>query len=121
MSALKACDTQVLDQILAQDYRGYDIRGQAEDRELILETFCPGTATLDELRTEDCRIEVFGEVGLITGKGSITGTWMGHSWSHRVRFSDLFLHREGSWQLYSSQMTEMDEESDAFSGKQKGS
>jgi hypothetical protein len=44
--ALRAGDTDTLTQLIAEDYRGFDLRGNPEDRKIILEVYRPGGAKL---------------------------------------------------------------------------
>lgn len=105
--ALLACDTAALDGLLAPDYRGYNLQGELEDREVVLQAYRPGETALETWEVKDLRIDVFGEIGLVTGRGHVAGTWKGHPWAHHLRFCDIYLSREGAWRLYLSQATPM--------------
>ena len=107
--ALFACDTATLDTLLARDYRSYNLRGELEDREVVLDAYRPGAATLTEFEVHELEIEVFSEVGIITGKGYVAGTWAGESWCHHLRFCDVYVNRDGRWQLFLSHATPMDD------------
>lgn len=113
--ALMACDTGALDDLVSQGYRGYNLRGQPEDRNDILETYRPGAAVLDTWEFDDLEVEVFPDVAVLTGKGLVAGTWMGERWSHYLRFCDLYVRREGAWLLHLSQATPMEDQEDGSS------
>jgi len=106
--ALKACDTEALESLLASDYRSYNMRGQLEERDVVLEAYSPGNVTLEAWELDDIQMEVFQEVGVITGKGFIAGRWQDHPWSHHLRFVDMWVLREGRWQILLSHATEME-------------
>ncbi|MGW8266538.1 MAG: nuclear transport factor 2 family protein [Longimicrobiales bacterium] len=107
--ALFACDTETLDALMAEGYRSYNLRGEEEDRNVVLAAYRPGGVTLTDFEVSELRIEVFSEVGVLTGRGFVAGTWEGQSWSHHLRFCDIYVAREGSWQILLSQATPMEE------------
>ena len=107
--ALMACDTRALDELMAPDYRSYNLRGHLEERDVVLEAYRPGGVSLDEWDLEDVRVEVFSEVGILTGRGHIAGRWQEEPWSHDLRFCDVWVRRQGSWQLLLSQATPMED------------
>ncbi len=105
--ALMACDTEALKDLYAEDFRAHNIRGGVEGRDLVLETFKPGGVRLDVFEAEDLEVEVLGEVGLLTGLGSISGRYDGGEFRHRVRFVDIYLWRDGRWRYHFSQSSEL--------------
>jgi len=107
--ALFAQDTRTLDALLAEEYRSYNLRGELEDRDVVLTVYSPGGAVLKEFQVEELQIDVFSEVGIVTGKGYVEGTWEGQPWSHYLRFMDVYVHSDGRWKILLSQATPMEE------------
>lgn len=103
--ALLANDVDTLDALLASDYRGYNLQGGLEGRDLILQAYSPGVVTMDRFETSDLLVETFGDIGIITGLGSVAGSTGGERWEHDLRFCDIYRHREAGWQLYLSHAT----------------
>ena len=103
--ALFNSDTETLREMIAEDYQGFDPQGQPQDMKMILEAYRPGGVKLDRYDVENLAIRIVGDVGIITGKGCIQGTYAGHEFGHQLRFLDLYVHREGGWRLYVSQVT----------------
>lgn len=103
--ALFACDTETLDEILAPEYRGYDLNGNLETRSAILEAYRPGTTTISEWEISDLQVEEYPEVGILTGVGYVAGEWKGEPWSHRLRFCDVYVKRGNAWVLLLTQAT----------------
>jgi len=108
--ALLANDVDTLDRLLAQDYRGYNLRGELEGRELILQAYSPGIVTMDRFETDDLRVEVIGEVGIVTGCGIVEGTAGGERWKHDLRFCDIYRDGTAGWELYLSFATPIEAE-----------
>ena len=103
--ALFSCDVQMLKELMAEDYVGYDPHGNPQDLKMTLEAYQPGGTKLDTYDVEEIETRVIGEVGIITGKGYIHGTFAGCEFEHNLRFIDLYILREGRWKLYLSQVT----------------
>ncbi len=105
--ALLAGDTEALREIYAEDFRSHSLHGDVEGRAAVLDAYGPGGVRLDVFEVEDLTAEVFGEVGLLTGLGSISGSYDAAEFRHRVRFVDIYLQRDGRWRYYLSQSTEI--------------
>lgn len=105
--ALLAGDPEALWELYAEDFRSHSLSGEVEGREAVLEAFGPGGVRFDIFEIEDLAAEVFGEVGLLTGLGSISGSYESAEFRHRVRFVDIYLWRDGRWRYYFSQSTEI--------------
>jgi len=104
-AALFANDVERLETMLADEYVGYDPLGNPQDKRLSLDAYRPGAAQLDAYDCEDVETRVIGEVGIITGTGYIHGTFAGAEFEHHLRFLDMYVFRDGRWQLYLSQVT----------------
>lgn len=94
-------------ELYAEDFRSHSLRGDVEGRDAVLEAFGPGGVKLDMFEVEDLEVEVFGDVGVLTGLGSISGRYQRTEFRHRVRFVDIFVRRDGRWRYHFSQSTEI--------------
>ena len=98
-------DVQKLKELMDEDYIGYDPEGNPQDLKMTLEAYQPGAAKLDRYDVEEVETKKIGEVGIVTGKGYIHGTFAECEFEHELRFLDLYILREGKWILYLSQVT----------------
>ncbi|MBU8923235.1 MAG: nuclear transport factor 2 family protein [Bacteroidales bacterium] len=103
--ALFAHDVQILKELMAKEYVGYDPHGNPQDLKMTLEAYQPGGAELDTYDVEEIETRVIGDVGIITGKGYIHGRFAECEFEHNLRFLDLYILRDGMWRLYISQVT----------------
>ena len=103
--ALLASDSGALREMIAEDYQGFDPQGQPQNLTMILEAYRPGGVKLQRYDVEDLETRIIGDVGIITGSGRIEGRYAEYEFSHHVRFLDLYVQRDGRWQLYLSQVT----------------
>jgi hypothetical protein len=107
-NALLSNDTEILDSLLAPDYRGYSIRGELEDRDAVLGAFGPGGVSMEEFSTENLLIDIRGDVGIVTGRGFVRGTFQGEEWQHYLHFCDLYEETGGRWKIFLSHGMEVD-------------
>lgn len=105
--ALLSGDRAAIRDLYADDFRSHSLRGDVEGRDEVLEAFGPGGVKLDMFEVEGLAVEVFGDVGILTGLGQIGGRYDKTEFRHRVRFVDIFHRREGRWRYRFSQSTEV--------------
>lgn len=107
--ALASNDLAALTRQYSEDYRGHGIRGEVEGRDLVLATYGPGGVQQYRMADVEVEAEVWGGVGLVSGHGVVSGAYAGTPFAHRVRFLEVFLWRDGRWQCYRTQCTEIAE------------
>lgn len=107
--ALHTNDVQVLNMLIAEEYVGFDPHGNPQDKTMIIDAYKLGDARLDKYSLDDLTTLVIGSVGIISGKGYIHGKYAEFEFEHSLRFLDIYIHREGRWQLYLSQVTPLRE------------
>jgi ketosteroid isomerase-like protein len=105
--ALCAPDPAALERLIAEDYRGFDLRGDIEQRQTILDSYVPGKARLTKFELDEIATHVFGEIGLVTGLGRIAGIYENDRFHHSLRFCDIFVRRDSRWRLFFTQNTEI--------------
>jgi ketosteroid isomerase-like protein len=108
--ALFSNDVDTLDAIMAPDYRAYNLRGGLEERDLVLQAYCPGVVKMERFETSDLQVEIFGEIGIVTGCGFVAGLAGGEQWEHDLRFCDIYRRTGERWQLHLSFATPLDSE-----------
>ena len=106
-NALLKCDENGLDEIISDDYQGFSLHGTIESKEIILQTFKPGSIELTKYITSDIQYEVTNNLGIITGKGNIEGIYDETKFQHEVLFTDIFKYANDKWKYYKSQVTEI--------------
>jgi ketosteroid isomerase-like protein len=103
-------DTDALKKLFAEDYRSFDIRGNEEDRNLILDVYRPGGVLLELYEMDQDRVDVFEDVGFFTGRGRVRGRYGDQIFEHTIRFTDIYRRMGGHWRLWLSHATEIQEE-----------
>ncbi len=74
---------------------------------MMLHAYGPGGVHLDAYETRDVATRIIGDVGLVIGAGTLSGTYGEHHFAHNVRFLDVYVHRGPTWLLSVSQVTEV--------------
>ena len=103
--ALFANDVPLMKMLMAEEYIGFDPLGNPQDLKMSIDAYQPGAVALNRYDIEEVEARVIGEIGIITGKSYIQGIFAGSEFEHNLRFLDLYIHRNGRWQLYLSQVT----------------
>ncbi|MGV8040372.1 MAG: nuclear transport factor 2 family protein [Thermoanaerobaculaceae bacterium] len=105
--ALASNDLAALTRLYADDYRGHGVRGEVEDRDLLLATYAPGGVQQYRMADVELEFEVHGGVGVVSGRGLVSGSFAGTPFAHRVRFLEVYLWRDARWQCHRAQCTEI--------------
>lgn len=72
-----------------------------------MESFKPGRIKISKYEVSGIAYEVFSEIGIVSGKGFIAGSYENHEFHHQVLFIDIFKYIDDSWRYFKSQVTEI--------------
>lgn len=107
--ALMQNDLELISELYADDYKGHNIRGGEEDKNLVMEFYRSDGVKLDRYEVMEMNAEVFDSIGIIKGKGFISGNFQQYKFEHQIRFVDILVKRDKKWKYYFSQATEIQE------------
>jgi len=108
--AFKTCNVQELEKLVLDDYKGFSLHGTIETKKDILENFKPGIISISEYLVEDIEYALFANIGIVSGKGTISGSYNKYEFQHNVLFTDIFKYVNENWRYYKSQVTEIKSE-----------
>ena len=95
-------DRATLEQLLADDFSYTHSTGVMSNKtQEIADTM---SSQWTSSRTDDMKVRVFGDVGIVTGRQTLEGTSKGYVSGPR-RFTDVFVKRNGKWQVVAGQTT----------------
>ena len=109
-NALRTCSVGNLEEMILEDYRGFSLNGTIEVKGDILMYFKPGCIKLSKYEVLEVEYEVFSEIGIVSGKGVIEGSFEEHKFQHKVLFIDIFKYVNDNWRYFKSQVTEIQSE-----------
>jgi ketosteroid isomerase-like protein len=97
-------DIAYLEHLYAKEFRVQDIRGDVNSREDDIAMFREHRITPQFVRDEDMNVRVYGETAVVTGIENVGGTYgsgprKGQFAQFSIRFSNVFVRRDGRWQL----------------------
>ena len=96
-------NVEVLEELLAPEYRGYDVSGQLQNRNGLLSAYARGTLRLAALRISELQTKIMGDVGLVAGIRVVSGRLGAGKLDLRLRFLDVYTWGTAGWQLIASQ------------------
>jgi len=99
-------DIPYLERLYADEFRVQTMNGSVASREDDIAMFREGTIKPESIRHEDINVSFYGDVALVTGIENVAGTAFGGPRAEfSLRFTNVFVHRDGHWQLVLHQST----------------
>jgi ketosteroid isomerase-like protein len=96
-------DRATIDAILAPEWSVTDASGHILTKQQVLdETFGSTDRRIDTMMIDDVRVRLYGNTAVTTGRTRATGSYRGTSSSVVLRFTDVFIRRDGRWQVVAS-------------------
>lgn len=105
--ALIKRDGAFLKQLYADEYTYTDSTGKVFDKKTDIADSVSGKWQIDSARHGDVKVRVYGDVAVVTGLNTLAGRYEGADISGPRRFTDVFLKRDGRWQVVASQTTKV--------------
>ena len=100
-------DRKTVDSILASEWSVIDLTGHVLTREQVLKELGSGDRRIESGSVDDLRIRTYGDTAIVTGRSVLAGTYQGNKASVTQRFTDVFIKRDGRWQVVASQGTQV--------------
>jgi len=105
--ALLAADTVALSRMLAPDFVEISRFGTVRTRADNIRDIAAGVLHLTTIKYDSLNVRVYGDVAVLTGIADNTGTMRGFPFSGRIRYTRVFVRRDGRWQAVLMQQTPM--------------
>ena len=98
-------DLEGIARLVADDWIIVDPNGEIVDRKRFFEVIKSDALTHDMMESEDFRVRVYGDSGVVTAITSTKGKFMGQEFSTQERATDVFVKRDGRWQCVLTHLT----------------
>jgi ketosteroid isomerase-like protein len=98
-------DYEAVDRILAEDWVGIDYDGKIVAKPQAMEDLKSGTSTLVSEALGPMTVRVFGNTAVVTGSDTERSTDRRKDSSGKYVWTDVFVFRNGRWQVVASQST----------------
>lgn len=105
--ALKTNDVKILERIMADDFIITNVDGSVNSKEQEIAPFRSTDLKFDTVSLQDVKITLYGTTAIVRGSGKFTGKSKWGAFSSREHFTDVYLKRDGKWQVVSSHSSAM--------------
>jgi len=105
--ALLSADTTALSQLVAAEFVEISRLGTVRPRAANMREIATGTLKLNTIRYDSLTVRIYGDVAVLSGIADNTGTYLGASFTGKIRYTRVFVWRDGRWQAVTMQQTSM--------------
>jgi len=105
--ALLAADTVALSRLIAPDFIEISRTGALRTRADNIRDIASGDLHLTSINYDSLHVRLYGDVAVLTGIANNTGSFHGFPFSGRIRYTRVFVRRDGRWQAVLMQQTPM--------------
>ena len=103
-TATEKRDVAFLEKLYADEYLGTGPEGDTITKAQDLSRV-KGSSTASPFVLSDMKVRVYGETAVVTGVNTVDWTVNGKVVKGAIRFTDVFVRRDGRWQVVASQGT----------------
>lgn len=107
--AIVRCDFAEIDRILADDLTYTHSSGRLETKAQFLAALQSGLR-FEAIEPEEVLVRVYGDAGLVTGRAQMRVRSQDRQTSFAVRFTTVYVKRQGRWQMVAWQSTRLPEQ-----------
>lgn len=105
--ALLRGDTLALSRMTAAEFYEVSRFGVVRSRSMNLQEIASGALKLLTIRYDSTTVHTYGDVAVLTAIADNTGEYRGTPFSGRIRYTRVFVRRDGRWQAVAMQHTPM--------------
>jgi ketosteroid isomerase-like protein len=98
-AARVARDVAFLEKLYAREFRITAMNGTIVERDADIAKFASGELKPESITDEDLKVSLYGDVALVTGRENMRGPYQGRSIELSILFTNVFVWRDGRWQL----------------------
>jgi len=105
--ALLAADTVALSKMIAPDFVEISRLGTVRTRADNIRDIASGALHLTAIKYDSLTVRIYGDVAVLTGIADNTGTMRGFPFAGKIRYTRIFVRKDGRWQAVLMQQTPM--------------
>jgi hypothetical protein len=103
--ALLSADTVLLSRLTAPEFYEVNRFGQYRTRASNMQEIASRTLRLLTVNFDSLSVRIYDNVAILTGIADNTGEYRGYAFSGKIRYSRVFVRRDGRWQAVLMQHT----------------
>lgn len=102
-------DVAFLENLYAKEFRITAMDGSVVERDADIAVFASRAMKPESITDEDMKVSIYGygDVAVVTGRENLKGTYKGVFGEFALRFTNVFVRRDGRWQLVTHHSTEV--------------
>lgn len=105
--ALLRADTAALSRMVADEFVEVSRLGTLRSKAANLRDIYSGDLKLISVKYDSLQVRIYGQVAVLQGIADNEGTFRGMPFSGRIRYTRVFVRRDGRWQAVAMQQTSM--------------
>ena len=105
--ALLHADTAALSRLVADEFVEISRLGQLRSKADNMRDIASGDLKLTAVKYDSVAVRIYGDVAVLRGIADNAGTFHGFPFSGKIRYSRIFVRRDGRWQAVAMQQTPM--------------
>jgi hypothetical protein len=105
--ALLTADTVALSQLVADDFVEISRFGTLRTKADNMREIASGMLTLTAVRYDSLAVRIYGDVAVLQGIADNAGTFRGFPFTGKIRYTRVFVRRDGHWRAVAMQQTSM--------------
>jgi len=103
--AIQKADTAAIDRIYADDYMSTNSTALVRTKAQVLDDLKSGALKVESITSDDINVRPFGDTAIVTGRTTMKAQDRGQQTSGQSRFTQVYVKRNGRWQIVAFQMT----------------
>jgi ketosteroid isomerase-like protein len=103
--ALLEADTTALSRLVADEFVEVSRFGQLRTKADNIREIGSGDLKLTTVKYDSLTVRIYGEVAILRGIADNTGTFHGFPFAGKLRYTRVFVRRDGRWQAVAMQHT----------------
>jgi uncharacterized protein (TIGR02246 family) len=96
-------DAKALDQLYATEYLATDVTGKTWNKTDGIKEDVSSKYSGKSFQLSELKVHVYGQTAVVTGRNDVKFTLDGKASGDDVRFTDVFVKRDGRWQCVATQ------------------
>ncbi|CAN5484760.1 hypothetical protein BH10ACI4_BH10ACI4_09210 [soil metagenome] len=105
--ARKNADMRFLEDFYAKEFTVGSMTGGESNRAQDMAMFSSGDLKPTVIEDSEMHVSVYGEIAMVTGLEHLEGTYRGNSGKFDLRFTNVFVYRDGRWQIVRHQAAQV--------------
>jgi hypothetical protein len=105
--ALLSADTVALSRLVAAEFTEVSRLGTLRTKADNIRDIASGELKLTSVRYDSLTVRMYGDVAVLQGIADNTGTFRGFPFRGKIRYTRVFVRRDGRWQAVTMQQTAM--------------